>query len=73
MVSTLWCVFGLMTMSLEAVVPPHPASGLAAVDVPDDKGGAVSLSWRIRPEDAARIRVQLVQKAVSPGEFVVVD
>ncbi|MBN1425082.1 hypothetical protein JXA88_11050, partial [Candidatus Fermentibacteria bacterium] len=29
--------------------------------------------WRIRPEDAARIRVQLVQKAVSPGEFVVVD
>lgn len=73
MIAILWLLLGLMALPPETAAPPHPASNLVASDVPDDKGGAVSLAWQIRPEDAARIRIQLVQKAASPGDFVVVD
>ncbi len=53
--------------------PPWPPADPTAADVPNDKGGAVTLSWRLRQEDLELIRWQLVQKASSPGEFVVVD
>lgn len=68
-----WLLLSLTSAGFDSLLPPHPATDLVASDVPNDKGGAVSLTWTLRPEDAARIRWQLVEKALTPGDFVVVD
>jgi len=70
---TIQLILCLMAAGLESQMPPHPAADVIAADVPNDKGGSVSLTWRLRPEDAARIRWQFVQQAVTPGEYVTID
>ncbi|MCU0610258.1 MAG: hypothetical protein MUE60_00530 [Candidatus Eisenbacteria bacterium] len=73
MALTAWLLTCLLTADPGGHSPPHPVGALVAADVPNDKGGAISLTWQVRAEDAARIRWQLVQRATSPGQFVVVD
>jgi len=70
---TVGLVFALMAVDPEPYLPPHPAADVIAADLPNDKGGSVGLTWRIRPEDGTRIRWQLVQQAVTPGEYITVD
>jgi hypothetical protein len=57
----------------DSLVPPQPAHALTAADVPNDGGGAISLSWEVPEGSRDRIQYQLVERIEESGDFVVVD
>ncbi len=66
-------LFQLTVASVDTVLPPRPVINLVVEDVPNDAGGAVSLSWNVSDSSAELIRYQLVERAREEGEFMVVD
>ncbi len=41
------------TSALSATPAPEPATGFSAKNTPDDRGGAIDLSWQVSPDEAA--------------------
>ena len=61
----------------ELPLAPAPPSGLTAVDVPNDRGEALLLSWKLSPDEAAhpeRVLLYMISQADTPaGPFVLTD
>jgi hypothetical protein len=52
------------------IPPPQPPTGLLYADVPNDAGGAVSLTWETSPDDSAGrglVDGYFLERALSPG------
>jgi hypothetical protein len=60
-----------------AIVAPAPPSGVTVVDLPNDRGNAVVVSWKASPDEATnptRVTVYRILRAESAtGPFVAVD
>jgi hypothetical protein len=61
----------------ELPLAPAPPSGVTAVDVPNDRGEAVLVSWKLSPDEAAhpeRMLLYMISRADAPGgPFVLTD
>jgi hypothetical protein len=60
-----------------AAPPPEPPSGLTVADVPNDAGTALTLSWKLSPDDSAGARLvsgyRLERATSTTGPWTVVD
>ncbi len=57
----------------DSIRAPKPVESLVAMDVPNDAGGMISLTWEMPPGGETLTQYQLVEKAEEPGNYVVVD
>ncbi|MCK4856481.1 MAG: fibronectin type III domain-containing protein [candidate division Zixibacteria bacterium] len=55
------------TVDSVAPFPPLPPTNLEAVDVANDAGGALSLSWTLSPDDASLVTKYLILRSSGDG------
>lgn len=74
---SLWCVAAPVQAQDSPPAAPRPPSGLMFADVPDDAGSALTLDWRMSPDDSIGLGVvtgYILERGDSPvGPWSLVD
>jgi len=59
--------------SVESVLAPKPARQVRAMDIPNDTGGSIRLSWSVPDESKDLVQYQLIQQAWERGSYTTID
>jgi hypothetical protein len=75
--STATIALAADSVAAPAILAPAPPSGVAAVDVANDKGNAVTVTWQKSPDETAHpervLQYRILQATSANGPFVAVD